>query len=442
MFNFILLVSFLAFSLPAYSGKYQGRVSTGAFLSRETINDPNQSVGSAYDNDFLIYTGRLYLSAQELTSQQLDSTIDIRDKYNSFEVLDKRSKTLSGKHTFQVRQMTFGNSLSRNSLQFRAGRFQILQGAYSYVDGLNLQKKIGTHIVGTYGGYNPVLLGQNYLDFNEKAQTYGVFYSYLPTTRSWTNHFQSSTAFSQNTFDGQADRTFVYQNSLYQWQTGGYAWAQFYLDFIPRTYVQNGIVLIRQPLTNTWTGQLGFRAYDVIQYRRVQNIRERLAPSPYNEASIKSSYRFVPGLMWDFDAITGKRNIDHYNYHKIQNSLSFPRLFSKEFDGSLFHFWRQSFTNVGHFFGLNLGYFKSHLEYAFVSSYGIEKQTDDSILRPLIFEGSMAFHFSKTLFSSFSVQSAHDEKADILSLFFKLTYRFGNTQIAPIRDSAAPRGRL
>ena len=442
MRNWPFFILIALFSLPVYSEKYQGRISTGAFLSKETINDPNQTENTGYDNDFLIYTGRLFLSAQELTNQNLDSTIDLRDKYNSFEVLDKRSKTLAGKHTFQVRQMTFGNTLSKSSIQFRAGRFQMLQGAYSYVDGVNLQKKMGSHMLGTYGGYNPVLLGQNYLDFNEKAQTYGLFYSYLPVNRSWTHHFQSSTSIAQNTFEGQADRSFLYQNTLYQWQTGGYAWAQFYLDFIPRTYIQNGILLIRQPLTSSWTGQVGVRAYDVIQYRRVQNIREKLAPSPYNEASLKSITRLSPNVSWEFDAVSGKRNIDDYNYHKLQNSLTFPRFFSKEFDGSLFHFWRQSFTNVGHFMGLNLGYFKSDLEYAFMSSYGIEKQTDDSYLRPLIFEGSMAFHFSRTLFSSFTVQSAHDEKADILSLFFKLTYRFGNTQVAPIRDSAAPRGRL
>ncbi len=438
----ILLFIFLSYSGLAFGVKYQGRFSTGAFLSNETLNTKDGDIYTGQGNDFLIFTGRLYFSAQEMGESNLDTTVDLRDKYNSFEVLDKRSKTLAAKHTFQVRQMFIGNTSSKSDYQFQLGRFQILQGAYSYVDGLNLQKKFDKDVLGIYGGYNPVLLGKNYLDYNDKAMTYGAFYTYTSHTRTWNKHFQNSTAFAQNTYEGQTDRSYLFNSTLYQWQAGAYFWSQFYLDFIPRTYVQNGLIFFQQPITEKLTGKLGLRAYDIVQYRRVQNIREKLQPSPYQEIETEFRYKIRPNIIWDTDLSTGERQLDDYNYHRVRNTLSFPRLFSKEMDGGLFHFWRQSFTNVGHFVGGSIGYYARTMEYDFFATYGEEKQTDNSFLHPIIIEGNMAWHFSRTLFSALSLQAARDEKSDIMSLFFKLTYRFGNTSIAPIRDGAAPRGRL
>lgn len=439
---FLFLFILFGYSRFALATKYQGRFSTGAFLSNETLNTKDGDVYTGKDNDFLIYTGRLFFSAQEVGDNNLNTTIDLRDKYNSYEVLDKRSKSLAAKHTFQVRQMFIGNTTSKSDYLFQLGRFQILQGSYSYVDGASFQKRFDKDVIGLYGGYNPVLLGKNYLDYNDKAMTYGAFYTFTSNTRTWNQHFQTSTAFAQNTFDGQTDRSYLFNSTLYQWQTGAYLWSQFYLDFIPRTYVQNGLLHIQQPLTSKTTGKVNLRAFDIVQYRRVQNIREKLQPSPYQEIETEFRYKIKPDLIWDTDLATGRRQFDHYNYHRIRNTLSFPRLFRKEMDGGFFHFWRQSFTNVGHFVGGSIGYYAREMEYDFFATYGEEKQTDNSFLHPIIVEGNMAWHFSKTLFSAISLQAARDEKSDIMSLFFKITYRFGNTSIAPIRDGAAPRGRL
>lgn len=440
--HLVLIIVLFLWQSTSFGAKYQGRFSAGAFLSQETLHTEDGDIYTGETNDFLIYTGRLYLSAYELTSHNLDTTVDLRDKYNSFEVLDKRSQSLAARHTFQVRQLFIGNTTSRGQYLFQLGRFQILQGSYSYVDGASFQKRLDQDILGIYGGYNPVLLGRNYLEFNSKAQTYGMFYTINSDTRTWEEHFQSSIAFAQNTYEGQVDRSYLFNNTLYQWQSGAFAWSQLYLDFIPRTYVQNGLLLVQQPLTAQLTGKAGLRAYDVVQYRRVQNIRERLQPSPYREASLDFSYKLRPEVLWDLDLASGKRSVDDYQYHRIRNTFSFPRFFSKAVDGGIFHFWRQSFTNNGHFAGINTGYFTENLEYDFMASYGVEKQTDDSILHPLILEGSMAWRFSKTLFTSLALQSAKDEKSEILSLFLKFTYRFGNSGMAPIRDGASPRGRL
>ena len=40
------------------------------------------------------------------------------------------------------------------------------------------------------------------------------------------------------------------------------------------------------------------------------------------------------------------------------------------------------------------------------------------------------------------MQSATDENTKILTFLGKITYRFGNKTLAPLRDGTPPRGRL
>ena len=89
-----------------------------------------------------------------------------------------------------------------------------------------------------------------------------------------------------------------------------------------------------------------------------------------------------------------------------------------------------------------MGYFSYKKEYSLDAEWASEKQTDGSTLNPLILEANMGYHLAKHQFFALSLQSASDEKVNILGVYFKYSYRFGNKELAPIRDGASPRGRL
>ena len=62
---------------------------------------------------------------------------------------------------------------------------------------------------------------------------------------------------------------------------------------------------------------------------------------------------------------------------------------------------------------------------------------------PIIGEVSYANYLTKALYGTVSLQYAENEDVRIISGFFKLGYRLGSDDVAPLRNGSAPvEGRL
>ena len=90
---------------------------------------------------------------------------------------------------------------------------------------------------------------------------------------------------------------------------------------------------------------------------------------------------------------------------------------------------------------MNANYFSKQWELDVDLDVASEKSTtrQDTVY---LLELGAARHFSREMFATLSYQYAKDNFVDIHSAFFRFTYRFGNREVAPIRDGAPPAGRL
>lgn len=435
----IFVFLFLA-SLKASASQTDGRITLGGFASKEEYST------TSYDttrNDYATASARLYLHSAKVMSVYDDFVLDLRDKNDFFNKLDKERLELNNKNDFQVRQASYSYNKKSSGVFSLLGRFPVLQAGSAFTDGLALGYNVASDLkTALFGGYNPKSDERYYLKYEDKSQIYGLYIEYTPRTFSWYKRFYMTNAFTQETFDSQLDRSYVFHNSVYQWNERSMLSTLFYLDFVPRTYLQNSSINYSQGWGETYTSILTYSNVDVIQYRRIQDVRETLTPSAYQEAKLAIKQKLDGTGHWIASHREGVREVD--NYVRRISSLGFdlPGLWSKRFDLYLQGSHKFEFVKEGSFLKFGLGYFSDLWEFNFDLENGIEKQTDGTTLHPIIFEATAGRQFSQKFFSIFSGQVSKDEQVEITSFFFKLSYRFGDKETPPLRDGATPRGRL
>jgi hypothetical protein len=434
---FSLLVSL--FAAEICWAATDGRFTVGGFVSRE---DHSSADDDTSRNDFATASARLFVRSTELADRYDEVTFDLRDKNDFFSKVNKEQLELTNQNDLQVRQASYSYNKNTNGLYGKVGRFPILQAGSAYADGIeggyNWSSKLKTAV---FGGYNPRRDDRSYLEFSSKATIYGAYMDYVPKSQFWYERFNMANALAQESFDGQVDRRYWFHNSVLQWNEKSFISALFYIDFIPRTYIQNASVNYSQGYQKTYTSMLTASAVDVIQYRRVQDVRETLKPSAYREVKWALKNNYEQAKSWVFTQRFGTRDDDNLNRATTSIGFNFPQMFSKRFDFYSEGSYKHEFTKNGLYVKGGSGYFSDVWEFNLDLELGSETQSDNTKLHPIVAEFSAGRQYSRKFFGVFSAQMAKDEQVNILTLFAKLTYRFGG-DTAPIRDGASPRGRL
>jgi hypothetical protein len=240
----------------------------------------------------------------------------------------------------------------------------------------------------------------------------------------------------------EVDRTYLFHNAIYQWNSRSRLISLLYLDTVPRFYMQNGNILWQQGWTPRWSSQLSFLGVDVITYSRRQGVRERLAPSPYKEVAARANYATTPLSKWEFGFSDGRRDVDRLSRAEFYIGAERNQFWSRHWDifGKLGG--RKNFTSDDIFSNLYLGYYTRKWELGLDAEYGVEKYRDGVTKHPLTVEVDISNYLSRALFLTGSVQQAQDESVRILSGFLRLGYRFGGGDPPPLRDGSPPRGQL
>ncbi|MCB0420725.1 MAG: hypothetical protein KDD61_07000 [Bdellovibrionales bacterium] len=436
-----LIALFVLPSGMAWAVTYHGRATMGTFVSQEKHEpEPGDLTGR---NDFATFSSRLYYKASEFYSNKNHLVLDLRDKHDFFDKLDKERQELSSSNEFQLRQLNFQHVPRRSGMVYKLGRFYEPKAGSSFIDGIGIGHRLSPkfEFMG-FAGLNPKRQDQTYLEFDDKSQTYGLYVDYVRGYRSFSKDFTFTNALVVQQYDGEIDRQYLY--NYFKYQTGFYDYfqTQIYYDFEPDGKIQNGVFTYNKLLFKRLRASLQYFAYDVIEYRRREDIREILDPSPYQEFRMTGKWHMTRSKLMTFRILSGKRSLDELDHNAVLLKLSLPRFFSRYVDAFVSGEHRKKFTKTGSYFGFGAGYFAKFIEVNAEVEYGKEIQTDGSELSPLLIELAGTYRFSSSLFGSLAFQAATDEKVQILTSFFKLTYRFGNQGIAPIRDGAAPRGRL
>lgn len=424
----------------AFAASVTGRFTVGAYGATETFKD-NES--GSERNDFLTGSARLYLHVSELGEEKnWEITSDIRDKHDLFDRLDRERLKLTERNTLQVRQLNAVYRSPNKSSFAGLGRLAIQDAGSVFCDGgMTGYKASPNWTLVTFGGLNARRPDQQFVTTNTEGLTYGGVARYHSKNAEALTNFFGSAALVEQMYEGQLDRRYLHTTSSWN-SPGSHLIHLLYLDFVPRTNVQSAFINWRKNITDGLFTNVNGLAVDVIEYSRRQGVRERLDPSPYREGSLELSKRFGPQMTSSFTMLYGKRSADQMQKHEYRWRLQMPRWISPRWDSSVGAFYRDNFISKDTMLRGGIGYFSSSWELSFSLETGVEKYDNGDIMHPVMADLSYGRYVSKSFFWALTAERAQDERVTINSVFLKFSYRFGDQEIAPIRDGAAPRGRL
>ncbi len=416
-----------------------GRITIGTYDGIETLA---QSSGGSNSNDVSTFSGRFFLRVADIGANRFEFVSDIRDKNDLFGALDSKNLQLVNANTLQFRQLS---GLYPGSVFFtEVGRFPVLPAGAVYTDGAlqgaHLSKNLSW---AAFGGLDPKLPEQTFVQFNSNAEVFGTYFTYISPRQDWDTSFVIDTAAVTDIVQSSTDRTYWYTSTIYQWNPRSRFSLLSYLDFVPNTYLQNGTVNYQQALSPKCLFALNLFTIGALEYQRLQSVREQLTSSPYQEAGGK--FRFNPTPTWALEVATssGFRSAD--GLHRAETSLTsdFLRVWGRHWDVSAGLGYRDNFASIDDFGMARLFYFSNLWEFGLDEQFEFEEYKNGGYTyHPLISEISASRTFDNSLYGTFSYQDVRDERVQISTVFLKLSYRFGSKEVPPVRDGAPPRGRL
>jgi len=431
-----LFLGLFFYAEQSHASQVIGRFTLGGYLATEQINLPTSL---ASRNDVETLSGRAYLKINDWGGAKNEFVTDLRDKNDFFGNVDKQNLRLTAANDFQVHQLSV--LLPMGKLFTRLGRFPVNEaGAVS--DGAELGAQV-THSTqaALFGGLNPRVPGQKYYVFNNNAQVYGGYLVYQPPSPGWDKSFYFSNAVVVEKVGNETDRNYWFESLTYQWSLRSRVLILSYLDFVPNTYLQNGSLQWQQALTEHWSANTSLLSVDVIEYARLQGLRSLLPSSPYHEGSESLRYSFSNQFWSEMRFISGQRLADGLNRTEYILATDYSDFGGHKWDASVQLGYSNDFQSTDSFAKFGLGYFSRKWEFSIDEEFRNSVYSDGTY-HPITSEISIARTFRNDLFIILGAQDIIDERVQIMAAFFKLTYRFGNSTLAPLRDGAPPRGRL
>lgn len=426
----------------AEATKMAGRFYLGGYGSTERFSD--FTTGSD-KNDFMISSSRFFLKLSEMgTDQEFESTLDIRDTYDFFDKLDRSTRQLNAQNTMQARQAYVRYLNSKSKWGATGGRFPVIEAGSVSVDGGLLEYRINRDWnAAAFGGHNSKRIEQKWVQNNPDSTIYGTYFKYEPKLSSWEQNFLVNHSLVTEKYLETTERTFLFQNIIYQWEEQSRFMSLAYFDFVPDAKVQTANLIWQQQLSKIYNSELDLIMMDVNEYYRRQNLLEKLDPSPYAEARGKLDYHLSDSNTMGVSVTAGRRSYDGLNKTELAFGYGYNKIWSYNWDLVVHFGVRKNYTSQDEFVRSSLGYFSRIGEANLNADYSIQNNSQyASVTHPLLLEMSLNYFVSKSLALSGSFQREADERVTIYSAFFKLGYRFGSHELPPLRDGAPPRGQL
>ncbi|HCM39728.1 MAG: hypothetical protein A2X97_15675 [Bdellovibrionales bacterium GWA1_52_35] len=434
-----MLATQLVISPQARAATYYGRITSGGFVSKETFAHASDGQTS---NDFLTASARLFYRISDLGDSKVETTIDLRDKNDFFDKLDRERLLLTSKNTFQARQLSIALPNNRGPLYGIIGRFPVSEAGPVHVDGAEAGLRWSpTFRASVFGGYNPERPDQTSLQYNPDSQVLGAYAVLQPKPGESTYFYMNNAAVVQRV-SGHTDRLFWANHFVYRWKSPNSVTGLFNFDFVPRSYLQFASLSWFQEWLKGRSSTVNLTAFDVIQYSRRQGVLETLPPSPYREAALRLRHRMNSVTTMNLNFSHGLRLNDLLQRTELSAGPSFLQFISRHFSAEALLGYRRNFTSRDTFFRFDLGWYSRFWEINFNGEAGIRVEPGLSTLHPVLTELGIAHFFSKGFYGTASIQDAWDERVNIVSGFVKFGYRFGSQDVAPLRDGAPPRGHL
>ncbi len=435
-----IVATFSLLALPCFGFEYQGRALLGGYVATERFSE---SVDGSQSNDAMAISSRFSLRASQMTAYHLEGLVDVRDKHDFFDKLDRERLELKSKNKLQLRQLAVGMPPKNKSAYGTFGRFSIPEAGAVYCDGLMLGWGLNSSMrTAVLAGFNPKRSDQSYLEWSKDAQSYGALFYFQPTPGQWDELIHSSTALVAQRRDSKIERFYWFENMIYQPSRLLSVRTLSYLDFTPSLRVQNLSLSGTSQHFEPWTLGGSYQVIDAIEYRHRQGIRERLESSPYQQLALQADYKLSSTNQWGGTMIHGRRSQDQLWKHEYSLTGHWRGLASKHLNLWTTFGYRDQFISHDLFTALRLGYFAKKFEVEVKESIAYEMYKARDNLIPVISELSSAYYFSRTFFGAASAEHAFDSSVSIFSVQLSVGYRFGTRELPALRNSAPGVGTL
>lgn len=427
--------------VDARAVKTHGRLVVGATMVAERYK--TNDFGST-SNDMMLAATRYFYKISEVGEDQWEYVLDFRDKHDFFGKLNKDQLQLDSKNEFQIRQLSTRWVINpAGVMSAQLGRFQSPEAGSVFVDGGSMEYRYNTEWkTGLLAGLNPKNVEQAYLQYNAKASQGGVFLNYQGKSHDWTENKYANLALVTQTYVSQTERTFLYNNLVYQWENESRIMNTIYYDFVPSAKIQTLNFLYQQKISNRLNSDLNLLHVDVIEYKRNQNLLDKLTASPYDELRLQFEYKVSRFDNVAMELTSGKRQTDRLTKNEIVLGYDFNNSTNRNDDIKTQIGYRKNFTSNDLFLKVGYGYYSKNWEINFDNQLEQNKNNDGTNTHPLTTDFGITSFYSKQLYYNFSFQRAADENVSIYGVFFRLGYRFGNQEIPAVRDGAPPRGAI
>jgi hypothetical protein len=453
---------FCAFALTgsgiAIAADLHGRATVGGFAAKERF--ANAAQGDA-TNDAATLSARAFVDVSNISPERFRIVADVRDKNDFFDKVDKERLTLTPANSVELRQLFFAAPNQDGKVYGLLGRFSAFDSGIVYVDGAELGLRLTDSIrVGGFGGMSPKY---DYSGSFDQAGTgsvaggYGIFesaggkfYDYSLISAAIVNQLSDAVpatsdgvAAGATTDDVTYERTFLYNNSVFQLSADTRILARIYYDIKPSPLLQDvWISYFRRPSPKVAL-TLSAMQIEAVEYRKSQDVRDELDASAYKQVRAEVSYRVTPVTSIIGNGLYGQRTVDGFKRNEISFGYVASNLVTSSYSGSIIGGAREKFVANDKFVRIGLGRYGHILETNVDYEYAVERNSDTGEnLHPNRLELGVGAILSSRLFGTLAFQRVQDENVEILSGIFRISTRFGNKEIPPVRDGAPMRGNL
>lgn len=435
-FMFLWILLCVDSKLSAFS--QNGRISFGAFNSKEKLS---LKVGdSPTEQEYSATSQRVAYQAQDFgLGRSTEFVTDLRNEYDFFDALNVEMRSFESRNRFQARTLYIKTDSLQKGFYYQVGRYNVRELGSSYNDGLHVGFRVNNEDrVGLFGGLNPRQLDRSHLQSSTKNTNFGIYFDHV-SDKSKLNPLEFTLGVSQEKYSNLYTREYLFETFTQRW-TNKWLYSLGYIDFGKRTQITNGQIQFTHHLFEAFQYKFAALAFDVINYRLNQDLREKLSPNPYREFQSQFDFFAKSKAKVSLYNRLGERDIDHLKRQRHTLTWQPTALLNNTLEFWLRAEYRKEFTKEGFFTGVSVNVHNDDRDWTLSIDKGSERQTQGFRLNPLLIDGSYNFYFKQSLFGGLSVQWAKDEQAQILSFFLNLIYRFGDRPAAKPQPLTPTRG--
>ncbi len=389
----------------------------------------------------------MYASFDDLIWNKAEFTVDVRDKENFFDKLDRERQTLTEKNKLQLHQLNFHKPAENNAVAFSLGRFPLSEAGGIYLDGLDLG--VRKTLVGLstkfslFYGLNPQLTQESGINIDKNITAYGGYITFEDKDKNLDKYFFSTNSLVRQVYKSEVDRFYFYNNTSMQSSNGQSFLSLLYLDLVPKVNVQNFWSTYASSISSHYKLRASLSTIDSLHYTRIQDVRETLPSCRYHQSSISIRRPGDYGeTSYEAKLSAGLREVDKKNLAELKVGALYPRIIKDEISGTMNLGIRKNFVTNDLLYGFGLLHSNKFRELSLNQDFQFEKRLNEKLNIAYITEAGYTKFFDRSLFGVVSVQNIRDNNVSIFSILLKISYRFGEGGQAPIRDGSPPMGPL